>query len=604
MRAPTHVAALAAAGALALTAGLSAQLAAPEGTPLAPPQAQAAEAKVAVTPSKATEGIFSVKVAQNKVDSKRATVTVNKLGALKSVGISRVKLTATMSFNGKVAVSKTRTIKLDGAEGSRTTAGITLPEFGSYQVKAQFYVSGVSAPARTLHLPDVGIAAREYNIAVLNGTYAPLVFTMMMYDDNDITRGGSVPTYVALSRDAAYDWDKLPACVGTSPLAKSPTAGNYAYKRKAMAAYVKSLRKANKNSRFNVYVTDNGMTALMDVMYASGVGDNRMSVKLLSDGTASAVYFNEMYNNPSTSPTPVNAKIAAEYRQLQDRFASGKQPDIQKKRYALKTGNVSTAMPRYTYAAMCTHDNYSWYMGYMGSFASTSAEFLAEAKASMTSYGLAGQLEKIKGLGNSEAFKAAFHLSDQLFADAHKAGKQIMMLMGTRVNLETNFEPFAKFVKQYYGTDYAYYYKGHPATNTKNYPEKQAELKRLGITDVDSSIAAELILFYNPDVFVSGLSNSTLNSSYQEGHTGVFLNTRLSGKDSIINGDLFGLFFTKIDASYEPELLALVEGDAALEHSYLVEANDGTGDVAIYDDAAGSITWYKKDASGYVKASA
>lgn len=611
MRATTHFAALAAAGALALTAGLAAPLAAPAGQPLGPQPAQAAQvaeaAQVAVTPAQKTQGIYSVKIAQTKVNSTKATVTVGKLAALKGAGISRIELSATMSYKGKAMVSKTKRIKLASLSAKRNTATVKLPEFGSYKVRVQYYRAGATAPAKTLVLPKVGIAAEEYNIALLNGTYAPLVFTMMMFDDNAITQrnGHTVPTYVALSRHAAYNWSALPAGVKRSPLAEGPKAGNYAVKRQAMAAYVKSLRQANKNSRFNVYVTDNGMTALMDVMYTSGVDDDRMSVKLLSDGTASASYFNEMYNNPATSPNRVNAKIAAEYRQVQDRFLRGEQVSIQELEYALKTGNVSTAMPRYTYAALCTHDNYSWYMGYMGSFASTSAEFLAEAKASMLSYSVAGNLERIKALGNSEAFKAAFHLSDQLFAGAQEQGKKIMVLMGTRVNLETNFEPFARFVMKHYGDEFAYYYKGHPGTNTKNYPEKQEQLKRLGITDIDSSIAAELIIFYNPEIFISGLSNSTLNSSYQPGHTGVYLNSRLAAKDSIINGDLFQLFFTKIDAGYEPEVLALVEGDAALEHSYLVEANDGTGDIAIYDDAAGTITWFKPAEDGsYTKTEA
>ena len=47
----------------------------------------------------------------------------------------------------------------------------------------------------------------------------------------------------------------------------------------------------------------------------------------------------------------------------------------------------------------------------------------------------------------------------------------------------------------------------------------QAQLDKLGIRDVESSIAAELILFFYPDVYVSGMSNSTLNGSYTAGHT-------------------------------------------------------------------------------------
>ncbi|MGN0038174.1 MAG: hypothetical protein ACI36Y_03435 [Coriobacteriales bacterium] len=115
MRATTHFAALAAAGALALTAGLAAPLAAPAGQPLGPQQAQAAEAaQVAVTPAQKTQGIYSVMIAQTKVNSTKATVTVGKLSALKGAGISRIELSATMSYKGKAKVSKTKSIKALG----------------------------------------------------------------------------------------------------------------------------------------------------------------------------------------------------------------------------------------------------------------------------------------------------------------------------------------------------------------------------------------------------------------------------------------------------------------------------------------------------------
>ena len=55
----------------------------------------------------------------------------------------------------------------------------------------------------------------------------------------------------------------------------------------------------------------------------------------------------------------------------------------------------------------------------------------------------------------------------------------------------------------YYGNEYAYY-KGHPNTPTGLWPSKQDQLRSLGITDIDSSVAAELILFFNPEVAPSG----------------------------------------------------------------------------------------------------
>ncbi len=84
---------------------------------------------------------------------------------------------------------------------------------------------------------------------------------------------------------------------------------------------------------------------------------------------------------------------------------------------------------------------------------------------------------------------------------------------GTYVSYEQNFDDYANLTEVIYGDDYLYYYKGHPNTPTGMYPQKQEQLDRLGITDVDSSVAAELILFFNPEIGLSGYGSSTYNSA-------------------------------------------------------------------------------------------
>ena len=44
-------------------------------------------------------------------------------------------------------------------------------------------------------------------------------------------------------------------------------------------------------------------------------------------------------------------------------------------------------------------------------------------------------------------------------------------------------------------------------------PKSRNSFDRLGITDVDSSVAAELILFFNPEIGLSGYGSSTYNSA-------------------------------------------------------------------------------------------
>lgn len=99
-----------------------------------------------------------------------------------------------------------------------------------------------------------------------------------------------------------------------------------------------------------------------------------------------------------------------------------------------------------------------------------------------------------------------------MFKVAGDAGKDVMLILGTRTSGEALFSDYVNFMKSYYGDSYAYYYKGHPTTPTGLDPEKQNLLESLGLTDVESSIAAELVLFFYPDIYLSGYPSSTFIS--------------------------------------------------------------------------------------------
>ena len=105
-----------------------------------------------------------------------------------------------------------------------------------------------------------------------------------------------------------------------------------------------------------------------------------------------------------------------------------------------------------------------------------------------------------------------------LFEAAEQSGKKVMIFLGTRLTSDSesseNFRALSAFTEQYYGDDYVYYYKGHPATPTGANPERLALLDELGITDIESSIAAELIFFFYPEANLSGYS-STRRSTFR-----------------------------------------------------------------------------------------
>lgn len=119
---------------------------------------------------------------------------------------------------------------------------------------------------------------------------------------------------------------------------------------------------------------------------------------------------------------------------------------------------------------------------------------------------------KEKKNANSAALKDLYNLGENMFQAAKEQNKKIMLICGSKVTSEVEFENYAKLAKKFYGDEYMFFYKGHPATPTPFYASKQAQLERLGFVDVDSSIAAELILFYYPEVYMTGYESTTWQS--------------------------------------------------------------------------------------------
>ena len=112
-------------------------------------------------------------------------------------------------------------------------------------------------------------------------------------------------------------------------------------------------------------------------------------------------------------------------------------------------------------------------------------------------------------------FKELYNFDDSAIKDSIARGKKPMMFLGTSKAGETNdpVDPFIRFTKFYYGDGYEYFYKGHPGFITEADPERMARMEGLGCTVLDSSIAAELFLYYNPELYMSGYQTSTFQNA-------------------------------------------------------------------------------------------
>ncbi len=543
-------------------------------------------------------GKYSLKAKQAKLGGRTMNVYLPKIKSLKKAKVSKVKFTARMYSGKSVTASKSRTVKISKISSKKKMVSMSLPALGKYNVEAKFY-NKKGKKIKTVILKNTGLIAKEYNIAVVNGSYGPLLLSLSLWDVTKNDKGEAIPTALAYSRPGSYDWNSMPPNVYSNPKAKSPKTGNLAYKLDRMSAYVADLHSLNRSSKFHFYFADNYVSGILELACGNGIKESNYDVTLLSDGSGTAAYFNGVYGKSNASR--VYDTMSAEWNVIKKAYSEGHRISTN----SLKYHNYGLA--RYAYVAVNESSNVKWWVGSAAAFASEDTDFLNAAKSKMEVKNLNNMLEALKANGNEAGFKKWCHFDDSMFAEASKNHKKVMVLMGSRVTRETDFEEFTKFVKNYYGDGYEYYYKGHPGTPTKLYPEKQQQLKNAGVHDVDSSIPAELILYFYPDVYCSGMSNSTLNSSYKDGRTCAYFGARKAaalkkneeGATAVIAAEKFQMFFTKIDATYDGEL------EYNKDHKcYLVEFNGNDKyDYAIYDYNDDKITYHEIKSSDTVKAS-
>lgn len=197
---------------------------------------------------------------------------------------------------------------------------------------------------------------------------------------------------------------------------------------------------------------------------------------------------------------------------------------------------------------------------------------------------------------NTAEFKALYNFNDGYFKAAEENGKDVMMFLGTRVTSEQSFSEYARFAQLYYGDSYEYYYKGHPGTPSSLYPNKVKQLEDLGITDVDSSVAAELILFFNPDIYLFGYQSSTYASVPSGMAKGMFEMTKAQGLAQPQYSDM-DYWSSRITDSTDAAVKAL----AVSGHSnFLVEFSDDVSfakgyDIAVWDATDSIAKFYKKE---------
>lgn len=449
-----------------------------------------------------------------------------------AAGADSVKLTATMSYNGKVTETAVIEQKLEG-----DSFDFVLPYFGKWDVSAVFSKGGAEVGTAT---GTVALSADEYNIVLGGATTDVLVESLNFFIGTSVKN--TVPTIVSLARFKQYNWDKLPENMYRDPLLTaeenvSEAAGWAGVKVPAMAAYVKQLHELNSASKFNFYISDFQLGDLPKVIYNNKLPAENYTLTLVTDGSATYSCFKHVYDGVDDAQA-VHDQRVAEFRA-----------------YKNGTGTLSESINYYGYAILDVE-------------AASSARWMVVRKSTDTfgiqdknfqdkilgnkDKGIPGDsrisnnyinslLANVDKAGKSDAFKALYNFDDSEFAKARAEGKKLMMMLGTAWNLENTYPPieYMQFVTAFYGDEFAYFYKGHPGNYESNSPENTAYYKTINVGMLEPSIAAELFSFFNPDICVSGYESSyfqntgeasqdfalfrrTKDVAYADGNVGVY----------------------------------------------------------------------------------
>lgn len=557
--------------------------------------------------------VYEVNYEQKEINSKNITVSVPNLDKLIQLGtVDTVKITAKMVYNKKTVQSFSKEVKLTKI-GKDKSFDMKMPTYGKYYFTASFLKGKnvVNTSSQTI----VGVTAEEYNFAILNATFPVVQFTLSLWD----MKGDAetpVPTFVSLSRNDAYDWDRLPENVYDLPYINNGnrTSVGFTNKMKMTAYFIGELYELNPNSKFNLYTVDYTITAMLYCIIENNLPTDQYSVRVLSDGTASYTYFNERFN--VKDPKSVYNAMAKEWKTVRAEYAKGNEVDLTTLKYG--TSADTSSLKYYTYVIINEEkkkgvDIEWWLARTNGTLLSQDAEFLAEACKTVDQGGVVrltafnAMLNTLaqKGEKVEEEFKNLYHFSETMFEDAEKNGKKVMMLLGTRVTGEADFEDYARFCMLYYGDAYEYYYKGHPATPTDMYPEKQSQLDALGIHDVESSIAAELILYFYPNISMSGYDSTTFISASEDMACCLF-NKTLKDAYNITNGcdykNTIDFCISKL-TDYAKYNLKEIKKD---NRNYLIEFNKVVGksqyDIGVWDATDSCIFYYKLKNGSYALA--
>ena len=337
-----------------------------------------------------------------------------------------------------------------------------------------------------------------------------------------------VPTFVSLERVKAYSWEDLPENVYPLPMLSEEEVNTIDFhgNNKKMAAYIKELYEINPDSFFNFYCVDNYAELVLKFFTAQNIPDDNFRATLISDGTATAVNFQLAFAGEDASE--VFKKMSDEWRRLKAAAKNGEEDFLENVYLGNETYSI---LSKYPMVMAAIEDNIQlWVSRDLFTNLTPSQDVknvIATLKftGDMKIFGINDMLSILTEAQQTH-LKALFHFDGQMF-DTTPEGKETLVLIGSSPAGENSdrgdLEAFLNVLNLEYEGKYTMYYKGHPGYPVELDPTKGELFEKTGLINLEASIAAELIMFYCPDITLAGWGSTTFKS-VQEGKFLVLFN--------------------------------------------------------------------------------
>lgn len=463
----------------------------------------------------------------------------------------------------------------------------------------------------------ISVTADHYSFALLNATYPVLLFSLELCDN-----GVDHPLFVHLERYGAYNWNALPDNVYAMPFLRMMDVENgevgFHGARPGIANYIKELYELDNGSKFTLYCVDNYPELILEFLVGNGIPESQWNTHLLTDGTNTATQLNRTFN--VADPDARYDLMAEEWHELLDAvYENGYSETIIREYLSLVDPVPYSLLHKYPFIITKEQDNVDWTTGRLRpteNLTPISPDFVAKIRANVRELYTNNLLAALDD-GGTARFQELYHFDDQEFTDAREDGKRIMMILGAAGSVENivnegvggDLYSYLKMTMEYYGDGYAYFYKGHPGWPTSMYPNRQIVFDTLrsegySLVELDNSIAAEVFMFYNPDIYLSGFASTTFQSAPDPSMSCALYNMAKGAGDDGYEDDI-DVFFTKLSGtSYQN-----IDLDPQKRY-YLMQFNNDAGEpsqsveyekheICIYNSTDNLFNYYKLNGNVY-----